>query len=449
MVKFILLLLLTLCCIKNAYSQNVGIGTSTPNSSAQLDINSNDKGILIPRMDNNSMRTIASPAEGLMVYNITDSSFYTYKTRWRKMSITLPYRDTVTSTVSGLFVQQDGTGNAITGFTRMNGYGVAGYTQEIIANPFGNSTGVLGVNFNTNGWGTGIAGIHSGTGVGVYGRTNISSFNSISVFGESFGMGIGVKGTSGANGTGVKGEAGDGGYGVTGFATGTAGFGILGTHSGNGYGVTGQSGGAGIGVWGTSISGIGGKFYSTTGIALRTEGPVQLTGIGEASGKVLISSSDGTANWGDITRTETISIPGSAFKSLVSSANYFATNGEAYSAGTGYQLFLETPLLIPNGAQLAGITASVMDNSSLKGITINLRRYPHTGGGYFTVATTGTTATDITGSYFSIAVASSFTINNYNESYTIEVEPTGDFVWPGDLIRIKAVRITYSYPVNQ
>lgn len=48
--------------------QNVGIGTTTPNASAALDVSSNNKGILIPRLDSAQRVAISNPAEGLMVY---------------------------------------------------------------------------------------------------------------------------------------------------------------------------------------------------------------------------------------------------------------------------------------------------------------------------------------------------------------------------------------------
>lgn len=51
------------------YGQSVGIGTSTPNASAQLDISSASRGLLIPRMDSNAVKAIGSPAAGLMVYD--------------------------------------------------------------------------------------------------------------------------------------------------------------------------------------------------------------------------------------------------------------------------------------------------------------------------------------------------------------------------------------------
>ncbi|MEO6961481.1 MAG: tail fiber domain-containing protein [Puia sp.] len=49
--------------------QNAGIGTNSPNSSARLDITGVGKGLLIPRMDSLSIRSIANPANGLLVYD--------------------------------------------------------------------------------------------------------------------------------------------------------------------------------------------------------------------------------------------------------------------------------------------------------------------------------------------------------------------------------------------
>ena len=50
-------------------AQSVGVGTSSPNASAQLDVSSSSKGLLIPRMDSNAVKAIANPAPGLMVYD--------------------------------------------------------------------------------------------------------------------------------------------------------------------------------------------------------------------------------------------------------------------------------------------------------------------------------------------------------------------------------------------
>lgn len=59
-------------------AQSIGIGTNTPNASAQLDITSTNKGILIPRMTAAQRAAIVSPASGLMVYETTSNSLWVY-----------------------------------------------------------------------------------------------------------------------------------------------------------------------------------------------------------------------------------------------------------------------------------------------------------------------------------------------------------------------------------
>ena len=68
-------------------AQSVGIGTITPNSSAQLDISSSSKGILIPRLTTAQRDAVSSPANGLMIYNSTLKQYNFYNgTRWQSVS---------------------------------------------------------------------------------------------------------------------------------------------------------------------------------------------------------------------------------------------------------------------------------------------------------------------------------------------------------------------------
>ncbi|WP_337042037.1 hypothetical protein [Emticicia sp. 17c] len=62
-----------------AQKDNVGIGTTKPDQSAILDLNSSSKGLLMPRMSLQQRNAIQSPAKGLIVYQ-TDflSGFYFY-----------------------------------------------------------------------------------------------------------------------------------------------------------------------------------------------------------------------------------------------------------------------------------------------------------------------------------------------------------------------------------
>jgi trimeric autotransporter adhesin len=56
-----------------AYSQSVGIGTTAPHASSQLEISSTTKGLLIPRMSTTAITSVSNPAKGLMVYDSTQN----------------------------------------------------------------------------------------------------------------------------------------------------------------------------------------------------------------------------------------------------------------------------------------------------------------------------------------------------------------------------------------
>jgi hypothetical protein len=58
---------------------NVGIGTTTPNATAKLDISDTAKGILIPRMTTAQRDSISTPATALQVFSTTDSTNYIYR----------------------------------------------------------------------------------------------------------------------------------------------------------------------------------------------------------------------------------------------------------------------------------------------------------------------------------------------------------------------------------
>src|SRR2546423_4221857 len=61
----------------------VGIGTSLPASSALLDLTSTSRGFLTPRMTATQRAAIASPAQGLLVYQIDGTKgFYYYDAGW-------------------------------------------------------------------------------------------------------------------------------------------------------------------------------------------------------------------------------------------------------------------------------------------------------------------------------------------------------------------------------
>ncbi|MES2431442.1 MAG: fibrobacter succinogenes major paralogous domain-containing protein [Bacteroidota bacterium] len=58
----------------NGKTQNVGIGTTTPALSAQLDVSSTTKGFLPPRLTSLQRDSIQNPAAGLVIFNTTLNS---------------------------------------------------------------------------------------------------------------------------------------------------------------------------------------------------------------------------------------------------------------------------------------------------------------------------------------------------------------------------------------
>ena len=70
--------ILALFCLaaQSKAQNNVGIGTSSPNAKALLELYSTNKGLLVPRLDRNAIVTPTASDEGLLVYDINDHRFF-------------------------------------------------------------------------------------------------------------------------------------------------------------------------------------------------------------------------------------------------------------------------------------------------------------------------------------------------------------------------------------
>lgn len=101
LVVFIAPMISILFFTTSLHSQNVGIGTTTPDASAMLEIEATNKGLLIPRVALTSVTdgtTIPSPATSLLVYNtgsggLTPAGYYynsgtTASPSWVRLSTT-------------------------------------------------------------------------------------------------------------------------------------------------------------------------------------------------------------------------------------------------------------------------------------------------------------------------------------------------------------------------
>ncbi len=149
----------------------VGIGTASPNSSAQLDITSAGKGLLPPRIaltGTTDVSTIASPATGLVIYNITTTTdvtpgYYYYNgSAWTKLitgikNTTEALSQTLSSSSSGNIYYSENGGYPVIPETLPDGFNC-----EIIN--YSNFTNAL-TTLSTVKYYTKTGGWNSGTGV--------------------------------------------------------------------------------------------------------------------------------------------------------------------------------------------------------------------------------------------------------------------------------------------
>ena len=129
----------------NVSAQSVGISNdgSVPHPSAMLDVKSDSKGLLVPRMSTGSRTGISSPAEGLMVYDTDTKGFWYVKSgSWTEIGgLALPYSKT--TNVNGTVMQLTNsyvTGNAIVG-QAFGGAGISGHSETGPGGVFSSQSG--------------------------------------------------------------------------------------------------------------------------------------------------------------------------------------------------------------------------------------------------------------------------------------------------------------------
>lgn len=82
---------LFLCHASSAQTDNMGIGTLTPDPSARLEVSATNKGFLTPRMTSAERSAVSNPAEGLLVYDTSTSSFWYFKSgNWTELITQIP-----------------------------------------------------------------------------------------------------------------------------------------------------------------------------------------------------------------------------------------------------------------------------------------------------------------------------------------------------------------------
>jgi hypothetical protein len=271
---FTLLILLFLSA--GVYAQNnVGIGTTTPNASAILELQSTTQGVLVPRMTAVQRIGIAAPANGLLVYDLDSLCFFYYKAGlWTSLCNAGGVGPVGPTGAAGAPGPAGASGSNGTSCWDLNGNGVNDPAEDINSDniwdaldcagatgPVGpagaaGATGAAGTPGATGATGvagpagpSGPAGLNGATGAtGLAGATGPTG--TVGATGPTgFGVGpTGPTGPAGANGaTGATGVAGPAGAnGATGPAGATGATGVAGPTGANGAtGATGVAGPAG------------------------------------------------------------------------------------------------------------------------------------------------------------------------------------------------------------
>jgi hypothetical protein len=315
----------------HGYTQSVGVGTTSPHTSAQLDITSTNKGMLAPRMTSAQRSAIASPAKGLMVYDTDMNALYHYNgVVWAAVGVggggfALPFEGSVNLATPGFKVTNAGVGAAIQATTTNEfGYGLfanntTNYGYSVYA--FSRSPFAVGVYGNVDS-STAVKG-ESQKGIGVDAistdstalraritkgantdpvilATHAGAGNAVDA---SSNTGVAVRGTSANPSTALGAVTGlntsaSGGVGVYGSTASATGIGVRG-EANAGIGVLAYSG-SNVAVAASSLSGTALEGNSTSGYALETSGKVKISGgnTDPAAGAVLTSTdANGNAIW--------------------------------------------------------------------------------------------------------------------------------------------------------
>ena len=164
--KLIITTLIFFAVTFSAVAQSVGIGTASPSPSAQLDVASTTKGMLIPRMSQSQRNLIPSPEPGLMIYqNDNTPGIYTFNgTAWVAVSngaanLSLPFSATYSGAANAFNI--DLLGNSNNSGVKVATYN-SGFSKAITGEARGN--GSTGGYFNVMGSPTGATALRTDDG---------------------------------------------------------------------------------------------------------------------------------------------------------------------------------------------------------------------------------------------------------------------------------------------
>jgi hypothetical protein len=145
--KKLMAIALFLLPVFTVLTAQVGIGTSTPDASAALDISSGSKGLLVPHLTLAQRTGIQTPATGLLVYQTDGAAGFYYNTGtpaapgWLNLS---SYTLQQNINTNGRYISGDGTSKGL--LLSANGRTAMGY----LATASGDYSTALGNNVSTN-----------------------------------------------------------------------------------------------------------------------------------------------------------------------------------------------------------------------------------------------------------------------------------------------------------
>lgn len=289
---FLNLLIAAIFCQQLFAQQNVGIGTTTPDNSALLDLTSTSKGILAPRMSTAQRTAIVAPATGLLVYDTSLQQFWYFNgTIWVAITgggggscYTLQQSYDCGGPGAGRNIVISGTNNV--NITNANAASIG-----LKSSHSSDGVSIMADNTYTNGQYAAI----QATTASNYGTVGSTPIPTSAVIGNSSGKAFGVSGQVLSTGTGQSGIFGNnlrtnGGHGVYGIGfNGTvgetnnqAGFGVFGLNhgtatTGNAVGTIGQGY---VGVWGETDDGPAAGIYGQNVSASLVDNNVGIWGVG-------------------------------------------------------------------------------------------------------------------------------------------------------------------------
>lgn len=283
-------LFLGVASIGFAQNDNVGIGTTTPDPSALLELEANDKGFLIPRIALQSdvdVTTISAPATSLLVFNtnagMTNGGvgfWYFDGTKWVSLTGGGSGGSTTDHNTLNEAYNEGGPGagrviTANSGAVEINHSSLASGNKAIIATTNQNES--FAIDATNSGTGVALRGQStqaSNSFAAIQGETNSTVATNSAILGANSGAGYGVAGQIPASATGAAaifgnnlrtngghGVLGEGYNGVVGISSRMDGFGVYGMNTGA-YDPTGTVPTAG--VYGIGITGVYGQTTDLT-----------------------------------------------------------------------------------------------------------------------------------------------------------------------------------------